>query len=523
MAEESSRIKNSLNNIVAGLGYQLLMQLLSFVSRTVFIYCLGQTYLGVNGLFSSVLSILSFAELGIGQAIVFSLYKPIAEWDEEKMLSLMKLYEKVYRILFFIVLGLGILCMPLLPYFISDFDSIKDLNIIYLMYLFNTAASYLFAYKSSFLGACQRGYLVTFFNGAFSIVSTVLQIIILLLFKNFLIYLAIGIVCSIVQNYFIACRVDKHHPFLKRKNASPIEENDLKKIKKDVSALVLYKLGMMSLYSTDNILISKFAGIIVIGLYSNYLMISNAISSFLGGIFGNISASIGNLNASESNEHKYFMFNVINFVVFWLYSYAAICIFVLINPFIGSCWLDSSYVLDNSVVFISSFNIYIVAMLYAPSQYRQTLGLISKGKYRPLASAIVNLVVSIILGKHYGLVGILWGTAITRLSISTWYDPLLVCRKLEKNVWKYYVDYISKIVLMFAVGALCYWISSLINIDNLLKWILVGFTITIVINVIYILIYRRTAEYAYIKDVVTKIIFGIKNKISKKLVSASTL
>lgn len=522
MTKENSRVKNSINNILTGFGYQLLMQLLGFVSRTVFIYCLGQTYLGVNGLFSNVLSFLSFAELGIGQAIVFSLYKPIADWDEEQMLSLMKLYEKIYRILFFIVLGLGVALLPFLPYFINDFDAIKDLNVIYLMYLFSTASTYLFAYKSSFLSACQKGYMVTISNAVFSVLGTIIQMIILLVFKNFILYLAVQIAISILQNYYIAHKVDNLNPFLKRKDAKPLKSEDLKKIKKDVGALILYKLGMMSLYSTDNILISKFAGLIIVGLYSNYLMISNSISGILGSIFANISASIGNLNASDDNEHKYRMFKVINFVVFWLYSYAAICIYVLISPFIGSIWLNGEYILDNNVVFITCLNLYIVAMLYAPTQYRQTLGLISKGKYRPLASAVVNLVTSIILGKYFGLTGILWGTAITRLSISTWYDPYLVCGKLGKNVWKYYADYTSKILLMLAVGALCSWIISFFTIDNLLKWILSAIILSIFINLVYYTLYHRTEEYKYIKDVVVRLASNVISKLTRKIIPSPT-
>lgn len=523
MTQATSRVKNSLYNISTGVGYQILVLIISFIVRTIFIYCLGKTYLGVNGLFSNVLSILSFAELGIGQAIIFSLYKPIAEGDEERMLSLMTLFRKVYRILFFVVLGLGLSLMPFLPDIINDYGSIKGLNIIYLMYVISSASSYLFAYKSTFLTACQKNFMVTIYGAAFYITISILQIVTLLIFKNFFVYLSIQISFGIIQNIFVAHKVNRIFPFLKRKDPHPLSKEDLKKIKKDVYALVLYKLGAISLNSTDNILISKFVGIIAVGIYSNYLIITSSISSFLGTIFANITASIGHLNATESDERKYFMFRLINLSTFWLYSYAAICIYILIDPFIGTCWLGYSFLLDKNTVLIICLNLYIVAMLYTPAQFRQTMGLFAQGKYRPLISAVLNIAISIVLGKYYGLAGVLWGTAITRLSTNAWYDPFLVFRKLKISPWKYYLDYISKFALMLAVGALCSWISSLFPIKNIFDWVVTALLLSLFINSLYIAIYRKTAEYKYLKDIVRKIFFKLKNTIANRLLPKTKL
>lgn len=517
MAQETSRIKNSLFNITTGIGYQILVMIISFAIRTIFIYCLGKTYLGINGLFSNILSILSFAELGIGQAIIFSLYKPIAECDEERMLSLMTLFGKVYRIIFCIVLGLGLCLMPFLPDIINDYDSIPDLNIIYLMYVFSSASTYLFAYKSIFLTACQKNFIVTIYGAAFYIATSILKVITLLIFKDFILYLLVEISFVLIQNIFVAHKVNKIFPFFKRKNAQRLKKEDLAKIKKDVYALVLYKLGAISLNSTDNILISKFVGIIAVGIYSNYVIIISSVSSFLGTIFANLTASIGHLNATESDDRKYFMFRVINFSTFWLYSYAAICVYILIGPFIGNCWLGDSFLLDNSTVLIICLNIYIVAMLYAPSQFRQTMGLFVQGKYRPLISAILNIIISIILGKHYGLAGVLWGTAITRLTTNGWYDPLIVYRKIGISPWKYYWDYTSKFALMLIVGTFCSWLSSFFQIDNIFKWILAGVLLSVIINLLYVAIYRKTEEYKYLKNVVQAIFSKLRSKVSKYL------
>ena len=144
------RIKNSLKNIMTGLLGQLIVTITGFITRTVFIYVLGATYLGVSGLFSNVLTLLSFAELGIGQAIIFSLYRPIAEHDEVKICSLMRLYEKVYKFLFLFVLCIGLAILPILPFIIKDINSIPNIRLIYILFVLNSSFSYLFAYRSSF-------------------------------------------------------------------------------------------------------------------------------------------------------------------------------------------------------------------------------------------------------------------------------------------------------------------------------------------------------------------------------------
>lgn len=503
-------------NITSGLFAQILTIVLGFAVRTVFIYCLGKTYLGVSGLFSNILSILSFAELGIGQAIIFSLYKPIAENDTEKIKSLMKLFEKIYRTLFFVVLGLGLAVLPFLKDIINDYDLIPNLDLIYVLYVINSAATYLFIYKSTFLTACQKNYIVNLISYIVSISVSVTQIIALLIFENFIVYLAIQISFNIIQNIYVANRVDKLYPFFKDKTVAPLDKSIYQKIKKDVGALVIYKVGTLSLNSTDNIIISKFVGLITVGSYSNYVLITSSVSGCLSSIFGNITASVGNLNAKESDEKKYFMFKVINLASFWLYSYVAICIFVLSNPFIGDCWLGESFLLDWKSVFIICLNVYIGGMLYAPFQYRQTMGLFVQGKIRPIISAIENIVLSIILGKLYGLPGVLWGTAITRLTTNGWYDPYIVFKHLGISPLKYIVDYLLKIVLLFLIGGTCVYLSTLILIDNIFKLIVAGLLLTLFINLVYILIFYQSKEFLYLKDVMFMIIGKISHRMNRK-------
>ena len=235
------RIKNSLRNIMTGLIGQLIITITGFITRTVFIKVLGTTYLGVGGLFSNILTLLSFAELGIGQAIIFSLYKPIAENDEEKICSLMRLYERVYKLLFIFVLVIGVLLLPALPYIIKDIDSIPNIRIIYVLFVTNSAFSYLLAYRSSFVTACQKNYIVNYASFVCNILMCIIQVITLLVFENYFIYLGVQMVFGFIPNIVVYFYSNRVFPFLKRKDILPLEKNELKIITDNVKALIMYR------------------------------------------------------------------------------------------------------------------------------------------------------------------------------------------------------------------------------------------------------------------------------------------
>lgn len=500
------RIQKSLKAITTGLVGQIITLLTGFAVRTVFIYCLGATYLGVSGLFSNVLTVLSFAELGVGQAIVFSLYKPIANSDENTICSLMRLYAKIYRVLFVVVLIIGIALLPLLPYIIKDIDSIPNLRAIYLLYLFNSAVSYLFSYRSTFVTACQMNYVVNIFGMCSNFIMSVLQIVALLLFKNYFIYLAIQIISGIVQNGAIYLYAGKKFPYLRSKNVKPLPFDELKKIKDNVKALVLYKIGTISLNSTDNIIISAFCGIVTVGQYSNYLLLQTSTTAFLSIIFSNLTPSIGNLNACETKEKRFFMFNVINFSTFWLYTVCAVCLYVCMTPFIN-IWIGNQYALPDSVSLIMAINVYIAGMLFSPFNYRQTMGLFVDGKMRPIISAIINIVVSVGLAMRIGLTGVLLGTAIARLLTNVWFDPYLVFKKgLGMSPALYFIDYIKKLAIFLILLFVCHTISMQIPDFNI-GWLFIKGIITFLLcNLTILAVYCRSKEFKYLLSTARAII-----------------
>ena len=496
------RTRNSIINIFTGIVGQIVVTIAGFVARTVFIRVLGSTYLGVSGLFSNILTLLSFAELGIGQAIIFSLYKPIAEQNEDKICALMRLYEKTYRLLFVVVLSIGLIILPFLPYIIKDIDAIPNIRTIYVLYVLNSALSYLFSYRGTFITASQKNYVINIVYVVSTILMTGCQVAGLLIFKNFFVYLGMQIAFGVFQNIFTYVYSSRKYPFLKRKDVPPLPDAELAGIKKNVGALILYKIGTLALNSTDNIIISAFVGIITVGLYSNYTLLTSTVSGFLSTVFGNITASIGNLNATELNEKRIFIFKVLNLATFWFYSVCAVCLFVCMTPFILA-WIGEEYALPLSVSIIVAVNVYIAGMLYAPFNYRQTMGLFVQGKMRPIISAIINIVVSIWFAKLWGLPGVLWGTAVARLTTNVWFDPYLVFKKgLNTSPVPYYVDYIGKFLLFLLMGTACWYISNSITIANIWGVLLKAIASFTVSNFIIIALYHKTEEYQYLKNVV---------------------
>lgn len=499
------RIKSSIKNISSGMILQVVTMVTGFVTRTLFINILGNTYLGVSGLFSNILSLLSLAELGIGQAITFSLYKPIAEDDEDKICRIMNFYKQVYRVIFVFVLVAGLVLTPFLPYIIKNFEDIPNLSLIYVMYVINSAVSYLFIYKSTLVIASQRDYVVNKITYIFSVIMTVVQIIVLIIFRNYLVYLSSQIIMVIIQNIVIAREADKMFPSLKTNKKAKLEADEKKGITKNIRALMIYKVGTLALNSTDNILISAFVGVIKLGLYSNYTLITSSISKILSTVFNSLTASIGNLNTVETREKKADMFNIINLSTFWLYGVCSICIFCVANPFIEA-WIGREYWLSMRELFVIVLNMYIGGMLFTPLNYRQTMGLFVYGKLRPIISAVINLVASVILGKRLGLEGILWGTIIARVTTNVWFDPYIIFKKgLEMSPKGYFYDYILKFAIYMVTLGGCYGLVMLIP-DFTLSFIVKAVVTFAVSNLVFFIIYGKSKEVKYLYDVIKRMI-----------------
>ena len=326
--------------------------LLSFASRTVFIYVLGEEYLGVNGLFSSILSVLSFSELGIGAAITYELYKPIADKDSEKIRSLMLFYKKAYFFIGSFILLAGLVLLPFLPYLMKETTGLVNVRVIYVLFLVNNAASYwLFSYKQNLLYCMQKNYVNALVTAGTSIAATVLQIVLLLALRKdpvtaFYAYTVSGLLLGIASNYALKYQADKMYPELCETGAAPLDRETKKHIFKNVTGLTVSNLCGIALTSADNILISAFISVGTVGVYGNYLTLKKYISRLMDTLFGSIAAGIGDVCAGEDTEKKEHLFRVLQFTYFWLYGFTAIC---FANP---AAWVAACILLIPAYLYI---------------------------------------------------------------------------------------------------------------------------------------------------------------------------
>lgn len=448
------RIKNSVRNISYRLVSQVASIILKFVSRTIFIYILGVEYLGINGLFSEILQMLSLADLGFGTAMVYSMYKPLAEHDEKRLIQLVALYKKIYTIIAISITIIGISLVPFLKYLVNMDKDIPYLNVYYLLYLANTVSSYLVVYKTCILNADQKNYLISKYNTIFNFISLIVTSAFLLLTHNFMIYLIVQVAVTYANNFYVSHIAEKQYPYINDK-VEKLSKEEGKQIFQNVKSVFIYKVANTLVGSTDNTLISVLIGTIAVGFYSNYCMIVNNITLLINIIFSSVTASIGNMVVEENKKKSYDVYCLMQFMSFLMSSVAITVTYLVINDLIN-VWLGEKFVLEQLVSFAIVLNMYFSVVLMPIWCYREATGMYLQTKYVMVATAVVNLVVSVILGKMIGLAGILFATSIARISTYFWYEPKLLFEQFfGKRVWNYYKDIIKNIVVTFTVATIC--------------------------------------------------------------------
>ena len=502
MAEQiiRGRVGKSARNFAYGMLMQVTTLVLNFVVRTVFIKYLNIEYLGINGLFSNILTVLSLAELGFGTSMVYSMYKPLAQNDETKLQALMNLYKKVYSIIGLIVAMLGLSVIPLFDFIIKEAPDIKEnLTLIYLLFLGNSVSSYYFAYKRSILNADQKSYICSQYRFGFIILKALLQILVLVLWGNFIAYLLIQIAATIGENIAISYYVNRHYPYLREKNSQKLDNSELTRIRKDVYALILSKISHVAINGTANIIITAVAGVIWVGLYSNYCMITGAVIMILSQIADAVRGSVGNFVATESQESHRVLFRRLDFMNFWLYGFATIALITLFNPFI-EIWLGAQYTLNKACVIVIALNFMLEGFLNSLWIFRTTMGLFTQGKYRPVIAASINIILSIILGHKLGILGVLLGTTFSRLLVNTWYDPYIIFKHgLGLKPWKYYCEYISRVIIMAICCILLFVINTAIsNIPKIPQFLIMMICTALIPNIVFYIIYHKKEECTYL-------------------------
>lgn len=456
---------------------------------------------------------LSLAELGVGTAIVYNMYKPIADNDYKQIAKLMNLYKKAYSIIGCIVAIIGVALIPALKYIIKDTSGIENLSLIYILYLINTVSSYFFAYKRSIFSADQRDRILQLFKLLFYFIRSLLQILSIVLFKNFILYLVIQIFFTIVENIAVSIYADKCYPFLKFYSSEKLTKQQKKPIFDNIKSLFVYKIGSTVLDGTDNIIISTFDGVVSVGLLSNYTLITGSVQALLSQVTNALTGSVGNFIAKEKHErHEELLYNI-TFLNYVLYGFVFALLMAVINPFI-SLWAGSDYTLGLKIVFIHCLNIYIYGMMNSIWTFRSTMGLFTHGKWRPLISAVINLCVSIWWGNSIGILGVLLGTTFTRVVTNVWYDPFVIYKYgLKDKPNKYYIKWlVYLLVTIIDVFIICVF-SALVNLKGISAIVVNGLFAIVMFVISVILVFHKTNEFKYFLSLLKKIFMALKHKL----------
>lgn len=498
-----SRIEYAKKNIIFGYIGTIVSLVLSFVSRTLFIGSIGIDYLGINSLFVNVLQVLSFAELGVGVAINYSLYKPVADNDIEKIKSLMMLYKRAYRWIAFVVGLMGLILMPFLRYIINDPGQISHHEIIvyYLMFLLNTVISYLLSYKYSLPVVMQKGYVLTNINTVATLLIYSVQIVVVLCFRRYLVYLLSNFFLQLIQKLYTDYYLNKNYPILTLKHTNPLSSEEKKPIINNIKALVYHKVGDIAVHQTDNILISAFINVSTVGIVSNYNLLIVSVSQFIHLIFNSVVSGLGNLIATENKEKQYEIFCVYRFLAFWLYGFASIAFLILLTPFI-KLWIGEKMTIDQSVLILIIVNYYFMGHRIVVNNFKTAAGFFEADKHISIIQAVINLIISIYLVEKIGLGGIYVGTVAQGL-VSTFIRPVLVYKKvLFIDPRTYYIDSIIYIIVLIIPAVLLEYIKNrILNADNIITFLLLAILTFVITNSFIFVTMRKREEFIYLKNI----------------------
>ena len=500
-------IKNARRNIVFGAANRIVLLLIPFVERTMVQVILGAQYLGLGSLFQSVISVLSLAELGFSSAMVYNMYKPVAEGNFAKINALLNYYRKVYRIIGLVILLIGSSIIPWLPNLIKG-DCPADISItkLYLIYLINTSLSYfLFAYLNSVLVVNQREDVRSVVNSGVKIGLAAAQIALLLITRNYYLFTIMLPVFTIVNNLWLARRVGKLFP--QYKAAGQIDDNDRKSIKKLVAGTFVQQACAVTRNSLDSVCISAFLGLTLTAIYNNYYVILNGITMFVAIYTASFTGGIGNRVATQSVRQNFEEMKKLDFVYLWIGGFCTVCLLCLYQPFM-TLWMGEEMLMPFSAVMLLCTYFYLLKLGDVRSLYSSANGLWWEQRYRAIGETLTNLVLNITLGKYFGVHGIILATIISLFLCNyIWSVGITFRLYFSKSRQKEYYLYQGRLTLvMVTAAALTYWACSLVETANLIGTLAIRAVLCLIIpNALYYALLHNTEQFSYAKKKIFRI------------------
>lgn len=504
MFNQQGRKKNVIRSSYVGMVTNILKVLLGFGYRTLFIAILSVEYLGINGLFTNVLQILSLAELGITTAIVYRFYDPIKNNDVYKVGKLMNFFKRVYMIIALSIFIIGVMIMPFIPYLINTTDSLpEDINLytIYFLFLINTISTYLFSYKLSLLNADQKNYVFSMLDLFTTFCRYLLQFVLLIITRDYTITLASGIATTIICNFIFSAWVTRQYRDVFQVKEM-LEKEERRIIFSDTRACMYHKVGGCVLTGTDNVILTKFVNLAATGIYSNYLLIIQNLQNALGQLLGNYVSSLGNARLSLDANNYYSIFKKMNFLGMWITGLSTTCLFLGIDDFIV-LWLGRSFVFDKLVTIVLCLEFFLMISTTVANAFTNASGLFVKDKIRPLIEAIINLIVSVVLTIKFGIIGVFLGTVISNLCTLFWRVPLVLYRyEFKRGTKDYWLNYLFFSVITVFVSLIVEVLFARdILVSSWIMWIVKIIVGVMLYNILIIAFANKKEEYLFVKNV----------------------
>ncbi|MCL2051096.1 MAG: polysaccharide biosynthesis protein [Lachnospiraceae bacterium] len=498
-----SRVSKASKNIMFGYLGIIITGPFGLLLRTVFIRHLGDTLNGVNDLYTNILSVLTMAELGIGTALSYSLYAPVAHGRIEKVKAYMRLYKRAYLAIGCVVFLIGICVAPFLSYLVKMPDggasiSIRDLTVYYFIFLFNTVSTYFIAYKYSLVNAEQRNYIHSNIITITRIITIFVQIIVILFTKNFLVYLLSAAFIELAQKIFANYYLNRMYPYLKDKDCEKLTKEETQTLITKTKALVLMKVGDVMRLQASGIIISAFNNVKLWGFVGNYNIVINFVLSFVDILFNSVISSFGNLIATEPEKKQYLMFRIYRFFASWVYGFFAIGFLLLLTPFVN-LWLGQERVLSTAVVTLIIADFYFKGDRVVLFNFKTAAGVFEPDRYLPLIQGIVNLAISLSLVNSMGLVGVFIGTVISGL-LANFVRPVIIYRICFKmKATKFYLDWVKYILVTGGIFLICYWLNGLLLKElSILSFIISAIAVIIIFNGLFMLLFWKSEELKYL-------------------------
>lgn len=485
------RTKNSFRNIFWGYIQNFISLLFPFTIRTILIYELGAEYLGLNSLFSSLLTVFSLAELGFSSAIVFNMYKPVADNDIKKICALLSFYKNAYKCIGCVILFLGLISFPFIHYLIKS-DCPQDVNIyvLYFLFLLNSVLSYfLFSYKNSLFSVYQREDVISKIEIISKIILFLLQLFFLLVYKNYYLFVFSMVLSTITSNLIVHSCSCKIFPELKCKGKISIETKN--NLKKNIAGLSIGKVCLISRNTFDNIFLSYFLGLNVVAIYSNYFYVMNAVSGFLLILMTSISAGIGNSLVTNTEEKNFYDFKKISFMYSWISSWCVVCLFCLYQPFM-KIWMGENMLFPMIDVLLLCVYFYLLTIGEVRARYSSATGLFWESKNYIIIEALFNIILNFVLGKYFGVSGVILASCISLLIINFCYGSKIIFKHYFKHysMFPYFASHLHY-ALVALISCYCtYCITSLF--ENIFVKALICCFIP---NMMFVLLYFKNKEF----------------------------